>query len=534
MAGIYITTTPRGSIRPLAYQGIFVTDCYHQVQALLNQRLGADYATLLAEPMHDAKREYIDWYAPESLAHNTSGSAPSALSSLPPDEAARIREQVGERAQRIQQLGMELGGTTAQDEAANANGFASDSPSPANSGADGVGSVNPNTAAQPAPRPTPLNFANAATATGEGAYLSGPLLLLSLNHPHEDDIWVVNGQPVVINWGFGPGTVGALPQDLSRLAKAPIAAALPVAAPPVPPVTVPVGRRWGCLPILLSLLGLLLALLLALAALSMLVLPTSCTPPKLADNGALLQEEYNKGVALQNDIEDLRALLAQRAAQCRPPQPETPRLPVAPPASQPEPVPVPPATEPEVIPPPEPEVTEPFLGETPVQPDPPKAKPAPKPAPKPEPKPEPIPEPEPKPEPKPKAQKNDPLTIPKEAPKSNDMSFLEGCWRSESGLANARTGAPIIAEYCFDKNGKGRRLVREKNGQVCNGSARATFAADGRLLVEADEAHCPRSGSSYVPQKVECTGNETSTRCKGRERSNELVPRRWDAKFYRK
>ena len=49
--------------------------------------------------------------------------------------------------------------------------------------------------------------------------------------------------------------------------------------------------------------------------------------------------------------------------------------------------------------------------------------------------------------------------------------------------------------------------------------------------MQSDKAPCPR-GSHYVPQQVECTGNDTSTNCKGRELGGKS--NKWDARFYRK
>ena len=119
---------------------------------------------------------------------------------------------------------------------------------------------------------------------------------------------------------------------------------------------------------------------------------------------------------------------------------------------------------------------------------------------------------------------------PEKPVKKNDLTFLEGCWTSETGLYSHPSNEPIIAEYCFDKNGKGRRFVRERNGQVCSGSASARFQGN-RLLFDSDPARCPRGGT-YVPQKVECTGSESSTQCKGNELGG--ARHKWDARFRRK
>ena len=487
MAGAFITTSRRGLLRPLACQGIFVTDCFHQISTLL-QGLGPEHAALLAEPVHGAggtANEAIDWYADASCGQ----AAPAPLASLPPEQRAAA-------LLRIQQLATDI-----------------------------------------------RRKADELTTGGDAHHaLSGEMLGLALQHPAEEDIWMVGAQPVVINWGFAPGTVGAQPVDLSRLGTAP--AVMPVTAAPVAPepvvtaIPVAAAPRRGCLPWLLPLLLLLLLLALLLASLGIipLPLPAGCSllppeDPRLADARA---KERN----LLEDMEKLRGQLAERAALCRPATPAKPDpAPVTPPAPEPQ------AEVPMVVEEPKEEPqSEPFLAMTPEEPAPkaepkpqPKPKPEPAPAPKaepvPKPEPAPVPKAEPKPEPKAKPKKNDPLSIPDDAKKNKDMAFLEGCWRSETDLFNSRTHEKLVAEYCFDKHGKGRRIIREKNGQVCNGGVTARFGADGALLMDSDQAHCARGGN-YVPQRVECTGNNTSTNCKG----NELGGRRnkWDARFYRK
>lgn len=462
MAGVFITTTPRGAMRPLASQGIFATDCFSQIRALLEHHLTSEHALLLAEPVHDAHRESVDWYAGEALG----GGTAVPLRELPPEEAEAARRRIGALAETIRTTATHL-------------------------------SKDPD--------------AHRA--------LSGQMLDLALKHPGEDDIWVLNGHPIVINWGFAPGVVGAQPQDLTRLAPPPPPViAVPVVAAAAPP-------RAGCLPWLLPLLLLLLLLLLLSGALGVLPLPGGCTLFK-ADDTALANERA-RAARLREDIDKLRADVLRRAEQCRPPTPVTP----------PEKAPAPPETLPKKKEPqPEPEVIEPFLGETPATPVPPVAE-----APKKElpkaalPKETPPPKEDPKQErpekERPRPKKNEPLKIPEDAPRKKDMSFLEGCWRSETGLYSSRTGKPIIAEYCFDKHGNGRRLVREQNGDVCNGGVRADFTGDGRLRMDSAEARCPR-GSKYVPQRVECTGNESSTTCRGRELGGKNT--RWDARFTRK
>lgn len=442
-----IAVSLRGQMRALASQGIFVTDCYEQLKSILLQKLGPDHAALLAEPQHNAEGNSVDWYA------EGNGTA-IPLTELSEPEAQALRDRAGALASDIAGLSSDL---TADAQARQA--------------------------------------------------LSGQLLRLALQHPADEDIWSVDGRPVLINWGFAPGSVGAQPQDLTRLGgvlppppPAPMPVAAPVAAPPPN----------GCLPWLLPLLLLLLLLWLLGAALGLLPspLPAGCMP---VDRSAL-EAEKQKAAAYEDQLALLWRQLQERAALCKPVTPPAPKV----------------EEKKEEAMLPDPEVVEPFLGETPVEP--PKVAEAPKPKPKPEPKPQPKEEPKPVEPPKPAPKKNENLAIPEDAAKKNDLSFLEGCWTSETGLFSHPSNEPIIAEYCFDKNGRGRRLVRERNGQVCSGSASARFQGS-QLQFDSNQAHCPRGGT-YVPQKVDCTGKENTTQCKGRELGGANL--RWDARFKRK
>ena len=183
-----IAVSLRGQMRALASQGIFATDCYEQLKSILLQKLGPDHAALLAEPQHNAEGNSVDWYA--------DGSAPAVpLAELAEPEAQALRARAGVLAADIAGLAQNL---TADAQARQA--------------------------------------------------LSGQLLRLALQHPADEDIWSVDGKPVLINWGFAPGSLGAQPQDLTRLGGVlPPAPPAPVAAP------VAVPPRSGCLPWLLPL-----------------------------------------------------------------------------------------------------------------------------------------------------------------------------------------------------------------------------------------------------------------------------------------
>lgn len=453
---IRIATSRRGRMRALGSQGIFATDCHEQLASLLQQHLGPEHAALLAEPQHGADGQDVDWYA--------EGPGPAVpLADLPEDEARILRAKIAALATDILELSRRM---TAEAQA------------------------------QPAP--------------GQSQALSGQLLALALQHPSDEDILSVGGRPVLVNWGFAPGSPGAVPQDLSRLgAWAPTPPSQqPVAAVPIPP-------GGGCLPWLLPLLLLLLLawLLASVAGLLPSPLPAGCTH---VDRSAL-DAEMRKQAEHEEALRLLWQQLQERAALCKPAPPPEEKKP-EPVLPEPEAV---PEREPEPEPEQKPEVIEPFLGESPLEE--PREQPAPE-------KPKPEPKPEPREKPKPAPAKNEDLNIPEDAAKKNDLSFLEGCWTSETGLFSHPSNEPIIAEYCFDKNGKGRRFVRERNGQVCSGSARARFQGN-RLQFDANPANCPRGGK-YVPQKVDCTGSENTTQCKGKELGG--TNRTWDARFKRK
>ena len=288
---IRIAVSLRGQMRALASQGIFATDCYEQLKAILQQKLGADHAALLAEPQHNAEGNSVDWYA--------EGSGPAVpLTELSEPEAQALRAQAGALAADI------------------------------------------------------AGLANDMTADAQARQaLSGQLLRIALQHPADEDIWSVNGKPVLINWGFAPGSVGAQPQDLTRLGGVlPPAPPAPVAAP----VPVAVAPRSGCLPWLLPLLLLLLLLWLLGAALGLLPspLPAGCLP---VDRSAL-EAEKQKAAANEDQLALLWRQLQERAALCKPVTP-----PVTPPTPKVEP-------KKEEAKQPEPEVVEPFFGETPVEP----------------------------------------------------------------------------------------------------------------------------------------------------------------------
>ena len=85
---VRIAVSLRGQMRALASQGIFATDCYAQIRAILLQKLGPEHAALLAEPQHDAEGRNVDWYA-------EGHSEARPLRELPEAEAQALRAKAG-------------------------------------------------------------------------------------------------------------------------------------------------------------------------------------------------------------------------------------------------------------------------------------------------------------------------------------------------------------------------------------------------------------------------------------------------------
>lgn len=115
------------------------------------------------------------------------------------------------------------------------------------------------------------------------------------------------------------------------------------------------------------------------------------------------------------------------------------------------------------------------------------------------------------------------LVIPENA---KDTSFLAGSWMCETGLRNSRTGEPIRFLFTFDKEGKGKGIVLERNDR-CTGDAQATLE-DGKLRLDLGKQECANSKSAYSAEIIECTNaNSATTTCKGLSKSGSG----WNAQF---
>ena len=273
-----IASTPKSQIQSLAFQGIRVTDSYHQIVELVRKRRGDSYTLLFAEPSPSADGSAIDWYSPVQ-------GPVRRLTELPAEEGQALIARVTQMGQEIRLLADELKGTGIQ--------------------------------------------ANV---------VRGTLLEMALRYPDTTHIYAIGGQPVVTCWGFAPGTQGAQPEDLARLGekmpppRAAVNGANETSTAPPPPAAPAAGRSCPG-----SLAWLLPLLLLALLLLVLFVPFGSWNPlisipglnfrlPALpgssgiaAPDGALeVPRLHAEGKSLQADIDSLRLLLEGKAAQCPP------------------------------------------------------------------------------------------------------------------------------------------------------------------------------------------------------------------------
>ena len=500
-------------MRPLACQGIPVTDCHRQLkdfliqnQSLLFQNGMLNAGSFLAEPMSDDKTGLIDWYVEGTVP-------PKPYSSLSQEDQDRVRKLIETYAVGFQAL------------------------------LDAQETSNP---------------------------MATEMLTLALQHPCKDDIYVLDGLPVLINWGFKDGSSGAVPENIIAMgpghgrpvpprpevqagpapepAMRPVPGAVPV--PPAAPVPGPQAASTstrifslGCLPWLLPLLLLLLLLWLLLAFLGRLPvpLPGSLFQPYASHSAGAGSQPYAAPGAggagaepsIYPDAESDRAQklyeryqvlldrLTQHAALCVPPKKELPKAqPAVPPAVTP--VPEKPVPE-EPAKPVEPAPAIDFSGDKPQETGPLAEAEMPNfgtPV-------EPPAEPE---TPKNSPKKGERMAIPDNAAKKKDFSFLKGCWESKTGMARTTDGSEVVVEFCFNKKGRGSVIVHEVGdgrGEKCKGSASARFKGD-TLYIQSGVAYCPHGGG-YSEQTVVCTGSGSSTYCNGHSQNIN-----WKALFRRK
>ncbi|MBD5557058.1 MAG: hypothetical protein HDQ92_00380 [Desulfovibrio sp.] len=270
MSGTRIASTPRAGMHALAFQGISASASFPQIRDMLLRKFGDAYVLLFARPVENAADGTIDWYSP------VQGEA-QPLSQLPPDKQNAARGQLAHMGSEIMRYAEEL--IHSQD---------------------------------------PLKVTR------------GNILKLALCYPDDSALYAVGDQPVFTCWGFGPGTPGVEPANLSRLA-VPRAAAEPApetseAPPPPPPAAPDPQKRGGCLLWLLPL---------ALACALCFLLFTSFAGLPAPSGTAFLHldgpdflrapEGPQKEIdARSAEIDSLRRRAEEHAALCRPADPVAP------------------------------------------------------------------------------------------------------------------------------------------------------------------------------------------------------------------
>lgn len=107
-----------------------------------------------------------------------------------------------------------------------------------------------------------------------------------------------------------------------------------------------------------------------------------------------------------------------------------------------------------------------------------------------------------------------PLVLPTDAMNKGDTSFLNGHWRSRTGLMDSQTGRPLEVEYDI-KDGKGTATIERSDGVKCAAPVTAAIAGGQLTLNQTAAATCP-DGQVFDPSKVACKqGKDGKADCQG-------------------
>ena len=284
--------TTRLGVRPLGVRGEPLHAVASQLLSVIRRRLGDGPANLLADPQLRESGDGIDWYAAR-------GGTVQRLAELSEDQRAEVLRLIEERLTAIRSLGTQLMGSQ----------------------------------------------------TSEEARLIGRSLELSTSRPSDDFVFVVDGQPVIVAWGYE--------EDAAASLQAFQLATVPAAAPPQAraqavfgsapgAAMLPATQIVGWAPWVRALLfGLLLLLLLLLTSWLLrtcvpvdpsLTVATFETPAPPAPEAppdptpllkAALESAADEEGKLKAELASLEAQLKDKLEQCKPIEP--PKPPPAPP-----------------------------------------------------------------------------------------------------------------------------------------------------------------------------------------------------------
>jgi len=280
--------TTRLGVRPLGVRGEPLHAVAGQLLSVIRRRLGDGPADLLADPQLRESGDGIDWYAARS-------GTVQRLAELDESQRTEVLRIVEDHLAAIRSLGAQLMGSQ----------------------------------------------------TSEEARLIGRSLELSTSRPSDDFVFVVDGHPVIVAWGYEADAAAGL--QPFQLATVPVAArpeAVFASAPAA--AMLPATRIVGWAPWFSALLfGLLLLLLLLLTSwllracapvdptLNIATLETPAPPAPEAPPDptpllkAALESASDEEQKLKAELASLQAELKDKLEQCKPVEP--PKPPPAPP-----------------------------------------------------------------------------------------------------------------------------------------------------------------------------------------------------------
>ena len=311
--GPTLILTTRLGVRPLGVRGEPLHAVAGQLLSVVRRRLGDGPADLLATPQLRESGDGIDWYAARS-------GEVRRFADLSEAERSEALRATNAHLESIRTLGSQL----------------------------------------------------TASGTSDEARLIGRSLQLATTRPSDDFIYLVDGQPVIVAWGYEADSAASL--------QAIAPPSLPVAAAPTPSATLasvpalPLPGRFGLSSWLGALLfGLLLLLALLIASwllrtcaaadpstsIATLETPAPPAPPPPPDPTPVLKASLNDAQAdeknLKAQLASLEADLKNKVEQCKPvepPKPPPPPVAKAPPPPPPAPPPPQHATAPPISRPP--------------------------------------------------------------------------------------------------------------------------------------------------------------------------------------
>ena len=349
-----------------------------------------------------------------------------------------------------------------------------------------------------------LGDALASTGSREDSGLVGLSLKLAARAPSPSFVFLVGDRPVIVAWGYEKEAAAALLPIATATAQVP--ERRPVLEPLRATRSLPVARNtstvipWArslaaALPLLLLMLGaawLLRGLLPIDPALTLATREGPPAPPAPAAPAnplpvlkIALASETSQGKVLQTELGLIEAELRKRIADCKPPEPpKPPQVAVAPP---PPPTPTPPPAPPKA-----------------ATPAPPPTPPAPA-----------------------RRPGDDRLRMP--AP-TNNMSFLQGCWRTDPFRHERNQPQPGVSSYCFDASGNGQ-LEWRRGRTACRTRAQGRFEGAVLRLRDADTT-CNDGSHWYADQLVCQRGADDVAQCSGSSRGA-FGPTTWTVNLHK-